>query len=95
MNNKDDKERLFISNPTFNSQTFQVKCQGRMNDGITECGCGRWIRKEEATVDHIQPWILGGRTDDSNAQLLCRECNSRKGAKIIADMLDEKENNND
>ena len=93
--NKDDKERLFISNPTFNSQTFQVKCQGRMNDGITECGCGRWIRKEEATVDHIQPWILGGRTDDSNAQLLCRECNSRKGAKIIADMLDAKENNND
>ncbi|MBR6190264.1 MAG: HNH endonuclease [Prevotella sp.] len=29
-------------------------------------------------VDHKCPWSLGGRTELSNAQLLCRACNSRK-----------------
>ena len=35
--------------------------------------------EEELTVDHIVPWSKGGRTELSNAQLLCRACNSRKG----------------
>ena len=70
---------------------MQVKCHGVMNDGVTECGCGRWINKDEATVDHKLPWILGGKTDDANAQILCRECNSRKGSRIIADLLKDAE----
>ena len=88
---KDDKERLFSANPTYRPSTLQVKCHGVMNDGITECGCGRWLKKDEVTVDHIVPWILGGRTNDENAQLLCRECNSRKGSRIISELLREKE----
>ena len=88
---KDDKERIFVSDSTFNASLMQVKCHGVMNDGVTECGCGRWINKDEATVDHKLPWILGGKTDDANAQILCRECNSRKGSRIIADLLKDVE----
>ena len=31
--------------------------------------------------DHITPWTEGGRTVDDNCQMLCRDCNRRKGAK--------------
>ena len=44
-----------------------------------ECeDCLQHFRAEELTIDHIRPWSLGGRTELSNAQLLCRACNSRK-----------------
>ena len=41
--------------------------------------CGRYFTDDELTVDHIEPWSKGGRTVLSNAQLLCRPCNSKKG----------------
>lgn len=48
-------------------------------NGLYECeDCHQHFRAEELTVDHIRPWSLGGRTELSNAQLLCRACNSRK-----------------
>lgn len=31
--------------------------------------------------DHITPWRDGGRTTEDNCQMLCRECNRRKGSK--------------
>lgn len=31
------------------------------------------------SIDHIQPLAKGGRTVLSNLQLLCRDCNTRKG----------------
>ena len=31
--------------------------------------------------DHITPWRDGGRTTEENCQMLCRECNRRKGVK--------------
>jgi len=86
----DDKERLFFADSSFNSETNQVKCDGVLNDGITKCGCGKWLSKNEVTVDHKIPWILGGKTTDENAQLLCRECNSRKGSKIISEILKQR-----
>ena len=51
-------------------------------NGFYECeDCHQHFRAEELTVDHIRPWSLGGRTELSNAQLLCRACNSRKNNK--------------
>ncbi len=32
-------------------------------------------------ADHITPWRDGGRTVPDNCQMLCRDCNRRKGAK--------------
>lgn len=49
-------------------------------DGKYLCAeCGNYFYPEELTVDHIKPWSKGGRTELSNAQLLCRPCNSSKG----------------
>ena len=43
--------------------------------------CGREFYFEFMEGDHITPWREGGRTVIENCQMLCRECNRRKGAK--------------
>ncbi|RJQ54192.1 MAG: DUF262 domain-containing protein [Actinobacteria bacterium] len=41
--------------------------------------CRKCFLPDELTLDHVEPWSRGGRTELSNAQLLCRPCNSKKG----------------
>ena len=43
--------------------------------------CGKHFELEEMEADHITPWKDGGTTVTENCQMLCRECNRRKGAK--------------
>lgn len=43
--------------------------------------CGREFDFEKMEGDHITPWRDGGRTVEENCQMLCRECNRRKGAR--------------
>ena len=43
--------------------------------------CGKEYDFEFMEGDHITPWRDGGRTVIENCQMLCRECNRRKGAK--------------
>ncbi len=43
--------------------------------------CHRHFEMEEMEGDHITPWRDGGRTVAENCQMLCRDCNRRKGAK--------------
>lgn len=35
---------------------------------------------DEMEGDHITPWRDGGKTDKDNLQMLCKDCNRRKGA---------------
>ena len=46
-------------------------------------GCGKKLDWNNFTVDHILPHAKGGRTRLKNAQLMCRSCNSRKGARKV------------
>ena len=41
----------------------------------------REFELSEMEGDHITPWRDGGKTVIENCQMLCRECNRRKGAK--------------
>lgn len=43
--------------------------------------CGEHFELEEMEADHITPWCEGGTTVAENCQMLCRECNRRKGSK--------------
>lgn len=43
--------------------------------------CGKHFKIEEMEADHITPWCEGGTTTAENCQMLCRECNRRKGGK--------------
>lgn len=36
---------------------------------------------EKLQIDHVSPVINGGKNDPQNLQLLCKTCNSKKGAK--------------
>lgn len=43
--------------------------------------------KPRSPMDHVMPLALGGQNIDSNIQLLCRSCNSRKHAKHPVDFM--------
>ncbi|MBR1837552.1 MAG: DUF262 domain-containing protein [Kiritimatiellae bacterium] len=43
--------------------------------------CGAHFELSQMEADHITPWRDGGRTVPGNCQMLCKECNRRKGAK--------------
>jgi len=43
--------------------------------------CVHCSKTDDLTVDHIRPVSKGGTDDFSNLQILCKSCNSKKGAK--------------
>ena len=43
--------------------------------------CGNHFELEEMEGDHITPWAEGGTTTADNCQMLCKDCNRKKGAK--------------
>jgi 5-methylcytosine-specific restriction endonuclease McrA len=43
--------------------------------------CDKEFDFEFMEGDHIKPWREGGRTVIENCQMLCRDCNRKKGAK--------------
>jgi hypothetical protein len=56
--------------------------------------CGRKVQTQkknnhprQATIDHIVPISRGGPHVSSNLQTACRQCNSRKGAKVGGSQL--------
>lgn len=56
-----------------------------------EVGPDRWVFEKrfrvnygEMTIDHIRPRVEGGSSRRENLQILCRRCNSSKGARVAA-----------
>jgi 5-methylcytosine-specific restriction endonuclease McrA len=42
--------------------------------------CNKHFKLNEMHADYINPWSKGGHTTQDNCQMLCRDCNLRKGA---------------
>ena len=42
--------------------------------------CGQTFEFDEMHADHIVPWSKGGKAVPDNCQMLCRDCNLKKGA---------------
>jgi hypothetical protein len=49
-------------------------------EGICKA-CKEKFELNEMEADHITPWHEGGKTDEKNCQMLCKECNRRKSGK--------------
>ena len=43
--------------------------------------CEKQFDIDEMEGDHITPWREGGKTEPENCQMLCKECNRRKGGR--------------
>jgi hypothetical protein len=41
--------------------------------------CGQIFDIDDMEGDHITPWVEGGKTTPDNLQMLCKNCNRRKG----------------
>lgn len=52
----------------------------KKQDGICPI-CHKHFEFNEMEGDHIVPWSEGGHTSQENLQMLCKNCNRRKGAK--------------
>lgn len=44
--------------------------------------CGNHFEFAEMQADHIHPWALGGKTKESNCQMLCKDCNNKKNISV-------------
>lgn len=67
---KDELVQLSMADPSKHDGE-KIRCED----------CKQLFFADELTVDHVKPWSKGGRTELSNAQLLCRACNSKQGSR--------------
>jgi uncharacterized protein with ParB-like and HNH nuclease domain len=72
LNTRKDKNRFFSVHQK--EQVFEKSKDKR----CLYPGCPKVLTWENATIDHKIPWSLGGPTDVSNAQLMCKYHNSMK-----------------
>ena len=69
------------------SRAARKKFSGKRNKLFDEIGkrdglyCALCMSEDNLTVDHIVSLVQGGTDEPDNLQILCRPCNSRKGAR--------------
>jgi len=63
----------------FNKEQRRLFWNSEANKKCTSCG--NLLTWENFTIDHIKPHALGGPSELTNAALMCRSCNSKKGTK--------------
>jgi hypothetical protein len=72
------QEKIAARGGVVNRRTIPVVVKARVyaRDGFACRKCGA---TEDLSIDHVQPWSLGGSDEIENLQILCRPCNSGKG----------------
>ncbi len=61
------------------SDSMKLKVYQKQEGVCPKCNKKFDIKQMEG--DHITPWNEGGKTEESNCQMLCRDCNRRKSGK--------------
>jgi hypothetical protein len=75
-------QNLFIkkdSNRTFSIEQRRLLWNSSPNKKRSCVTCENELTWSDFTIDHINPYSKGGRSELDNAALMCRTCNSRKG----------------
>lgn len=47
--------------------------------------CGKSLKKDECTMDHVVPIVRGGRSNKGNVVIACKDCNNAKKDRLIMD----------
>lgn len=70
-------EKKLLNLRQFDTETRLLKYKEQLG----KCAiCGKPFEIEKMHADHITPWSKGGKTVPENCQMLCRDCNLKKGA---------------
>jgi 5-methylcytosine-specific restriction endonuclease McrA len=59
-----------------------LRARARRMYSVVGKACERCGATADLTLDHVIPIALGGTNDPDNIAVLCRSCNSRKGARV-------------
>jgi 5-methylcytosine-specific restriction endonuclease McrA len=82
-----------------NRRARKLNAGGKLSPGLAQklfalqkgrCACCGASLDDGYHLDHIMPLALGGANEDTNMQLLRKECNSRKHAKHPVDYMQER-----
>ena len=73
------QDRQYIT-PRLFPKSIAVRVYKKQN-GICPI-CGQHFEFDNMQADHIHPWALGGKTKESNCQMLCKDCNNKKNMSI-------------
>jgi 5-methylcytosine-specific restriction endonuclease McrA len=57
-----------------------------LRDDFTCQYCGKKLLKQECTVDHVVPKVMGGASSWDNCVTSCKPCNNKKGDKTVKEM---------
>ncbi|MCY4610655.1 MAG: DUF262 domain-containing protein [Gammaproteobacteria bacterium] len=73
-----DRDEKHLNIRTF-SKNIKQRVYEKQNGKCAMCNEKFDMKKMEA--DHITPWVEGGKTEESNCQMLCKKDNLMKGSK--------------
>ena len=81
-NSKQEKNRPSFAQRTVTSAEIQKQAEAirAFKTAVVKCAiCGEEFEFEDMHADHIKAWSKGGHTTPENCQMLCRDCNLKKG----------------
>lgn len=78
LSDKSPAEERLLNLRTFDDEQKRIAYEEQK--GICSI-CKKHFEYSEMAGDHILPWSKGGKTEQHNCQMLCKPCNSSKGAK--------------
>lgn len=74
------REEKYLNLRTFDEKTKR-KVYERQKGICPRCGDEKHYQLNEMEADHVNPWHEGGRTEEKNCQMLCKDHNRRKSGK--------------